>query len=106
MTTKRSQVVRPVRNSTSAGEMSDNDVQNCEANNITVQSKNIAKKIPVYKFATHKILMTPFLFDLRHTCTDRFGIAVVRPPGQGANSSQYCRPCSFCNRKQRCSTIL
>ena len=81
MTTKRSQVVRPVRNSISAGKMSDNDVHNCEAINITVQSKNIAKKIPVHKFATQKIFMTPFLFDLRHTCTDRFGIAVVCPPG-------------------------
>ena len=79
MTTKWSQVVRPVRNSTSAGETSDNDVHNCESNNITVHSKNIAKKLPLYKFATLKIFVTPFLCALRHTCTDQFGIAVIYP---------------------------
>ena len=47
MTTKWSQVVCPVRNLTSARETNDNDVHNCESNNITVQSKSNSRGISV-----------------------------------------------------------
>ena len=73
---------------------------------VPVSFTSISCRFRQSKYHELMLFMTPFLFDLRHTCTDRFGIAVVRPPGRGANSSQDCRPCSFCNRKQRCSTIL
>ena len=109
MTTKWPQVVLPVRNSTSAGETNDNDVHNCEPNNITVQSKNFPKKIPVYTFRTLKIFVTPFLFALRHTFIGSASLLFLCPPplpGRGENSTQDCHPCSFCSHKQRCATVI
>ena len=107
MTTKWPQVVLPVRNSTSAGEMNDNDVHNCEPNNITVQSKHFPKKIPVYTFGTLKIFVTPFLFALRHTFIGSASLLFLCPlPGRGENSTQDCHPCSFCSHKQRCATVV
>ena len=78
-------------------------------NNITAQSKNMAKKkkIPCINLRLQKFswLFSCLLCDI-HLQIASASLSFPPPPGLGANSSQDCRPCSFCSDEQRCSTVL
>ena len=103
------------------GGTNDNDDHACEPNNITVQNKIIAKILPVNKFTTLKICVTPsfkewvffswlLCFALQYMFiqigSQTWASLPFVPPSWSANSSQGCRSCSFSGHKQRCWTVL
>ena len=103
------------------GGTNDNDAHACEPNYITVQNKIIAKILPVNKFTTLKIFVTPsfnkwvvfswlLCFALQYMFiqigSQTFTSLPFELPGWGVNSSQSCRSCSFSGHKQSCWTVL